>query len=53
VARLRAEWYRSGWLQVKFLLVIVLSGLHGMMVRWVRDFAPTATGIRRILSHNQ
>ena len=34
-----AEWYQSGWLQVKFLLVIVLSGLHGMMVRWVRDFA--------------
>ena len=34
-----AEWYRSGWLQVKFLLVIVLSALHGMMVRWVRDFA--------------
>jgi len=33
-----AEWYRSGWLQVKFLLVIVLSALHGMMVRWVRDF---------------
>ena len=34
-----AEWYRNGWLQVKFLLVIVLSALHGMMVRWVRDFA--------------
>ena len=34
-----AEWYRSGWLQVKLLLVIVLSALHGMMVRWVRDFA--------------
>ena len=34
-----AEWYRSGWLQAKFLLVIVLSALHGMMVRWVRDFA--------------
>ena len=24
---------------MKFLLVIVLSALHGMMVRWVRDFA--------------
>jgi putative membrane protein len=34
-----AEWYRSGWLLAKFLLVIVLSALHGMMVRWVRDFA--------------
>jgi putative membrane protein len=34
-----AEWYRSGWLQVKVLLVVVLSAVHGMMVRWVRDFA--------------
>jgi protoporphyrinogen IX oxidase len=34
-----AEWYRSGWLQVKVLLVLALSALHGMLVRWVRDFA--------------
>jgi len=34
-----AEWYRSGWLQAKVLLVLVLSALHGMLVRWVRDFA--------------
>jgi putative membrane protein len=34
-----AEWYRSGWLQVKVLLVLGLSALHGLLVRWVRDFA--------------
>jgi protoporphyrinogen IX oxidase len=32
-------WYRSGWLHAKFLLVVVMSALHGMMSRWVRDFA--------------
>ena len=34
-----AEWYRSGWLQAKVLLVLGLSALHGLFVRWVRDFA--------------
>ena len=33
------ELYRAGWLQAKFLLVVVLSGLHGFFARWVRDFA--------------
>jgi len=32
-------WYRTGWLQTKVLCVLVLSGLHGIMARWVRDFA--------------
>jgi putative membrane protein len=31
-------FYREHWLQAKFLLVIGLSGLHGEMVRWFRDF---------------
>jgi putative membrane protein len=35
----RYGWFDSGWLQVKILLVVVLSGLHGMFARWVRDFA--------------
>ena len=30
---------RAGWLHAKFALVLVLSGLHGLFVRWVRDFA--------------
>src|SRR5579872_5170610 len=31
--------YEQGWLQAKFLLVIVLSGLHGFLARCVRAFA--------------
>lgn len=31
--------YREGWLQAKFVLVIILSGMHGAFARWVRDFA--------------
>ena len=34
-----AEWYRAGWLQAKFALVIVLSGLHGYLVGRVRAFS--------------
>jgi len=33
------SWYRSGWLQTKVVLVIAMSALHGMMSRWVKDFA--------------
>jgi putative membrane protein len=29
----------SGWLHAKFALVLALSGLHGFLVRCVRDFA--------------
>lgn len=32
------EAYREPWLQIKFLLVIVMSGLHGFFVRCWRDF---------------
>lgn len=32
-------FYASGWLQTKFLLVLALSGVHGMLSRYVRDFA--------------
>ena len=31
-------WLSAGWLHAKFALVVVLSGVHGFMVRWVRDF---------------
>ena len=33
-----AGLHNAHWLQAKFALVIVLSALHGFMVRWVRDF---------------
>ena len=31
--------YSENWLRAKFLLVIILSGIHGFYVRCVRDFA--------------
>jgi putative membrane protein len=32
-------WLASGWLYAKLVLVVVLSGLHGMLSRYVKDFA--------------
>jgi len=29
----------AGWLHVKVFLVVLLSGVHGLFARWVRDFA--------------
>jgi putative membrane protein len=34
-----AHWYTSPWFHAKLTLVIVLSGVHGFFVRWVKDFA--------------
>src|ERR1043165_1656385 len=34
-----AGFLRSGWLHGKLLLAILLSGAHGLFVRWVREFA--------------
>jgi putative membrane protein len=31
-------WLGAGWLHAKLALVIGLSAVHGLMVRWVRDF---------------
>ena len=33
-----AGFFRSGWLHMKLALVLALSAVHGLMVRWVRDF---------------
>ena len=32
-------WFQSPWLHAKIALVLILSGIHGMFSRWVRDFA--------------
>jgi putative membrane protein len=29
---------QAGWLQAKLALVIAMSGLHGFLARWVKDF---------------
>src|SRR3981189_2079811 len=34
-----AHWYLSGWLQVKFLLVGAMSGVHGFLPCPVKDSA--------------
>ena len=35
------DW-SSGWIHLKLFLVVVMSGLHGVMARWQRDFADDA-----------
>ena len=30
--------YLDTWLQIKFVLVIIMSGMHGLFVRCWRDF---------------
>jgi putative membrane protein len=32
-------WFTSYWLDAKIVLVLVLSGVHGLFVRWMKDFA--------------
>ena len=32
-------WFGFHWLQAKIVLVLGLSGVHGLLARWVRDFA--------------
>jgi putative membrane protein len=32
-------WAYAGWFHAKLTLVIVMSGVHGMLARYVRDFA--------------
>jgi protoporphyrinogen IX oxidase len=33
------NWTTSPWFVVKLLLVVFMSGIHGMLVRWTADFA--------------
>ena len=33
------HWFSAGWLHGKLLLVAAMSGLHGFLVRCVKDFA--------------
>lgn len=32
-------WYTSGWMHAKIALVLAMSGLHGVYVRRLKDFA--------------
>jgi putative membrane protein len=33
------HWYSAPWFHVKFVLVLVMSGVHGFLSRCVKDFA--------------
>ena len=33
------HWLSAGWFHGKLLLVLILSGIHGLFSRWVKDFA--------------
>ena len=33
------HWLAAGWFHGKLLLVLILSGVHGLFSRWVKDFA--------------
>jgi len=33
------HWLSAGWFHGKLLLVLILSGVHGLFSRWVKDFA--------------
>ena len=35
----RYGWFASPWLQAKIVLVLVLSAMHGILARWVKDFS--------------
>lgn len=34
-----AGWWQAGWLHAKLALVLVMSAVHGLFARWVKDFA--------------
>ena len=44
-----SEAWRAGWFQAKFILVLLLSGVHGLLVRWFKLFA--ADQNRRFILH--
>jgi putative membrane protein len=35
----RYGWFASGWLWAKIVLVLGLSAVHGLLARWMKDFA--------------
>jgi putative membrane protein len=35
----QGDFFRAPWLHGKLALVLLLSGVHGLFARWVKDFA--------------
>jgi protoporphyrinogen IX oxidase len=50
----RFGWFASGWLQAKLMLVLALSAVHGLLARWMKDFAADnnrhSQGLYRIIN---
>jgi protoporphyrinogen IX oxidase len=40
----RYGWFASGWLEAKLALVVAMSAVHGLLARWVKDFAADRNG---------
>ncbi len=36
---IQGGWLKASWFHTKFFLVILLSALHGIMGKWIRQFA--------------
>jgi putative membrane protein len=39
VLAITGHWIADGWFIAKFVLVVVLSAMHGLMQHWAKDFA--------------
>jgi putative membrane protein len=47
IADSRYPSYLPGWLWAKIVLVLMLSGVHGMLAHWRKILPPITTSIRR------
>jgi putative membrane protein len=36
---IQGQWFVATWFQLKFVLVLAMSALHGLLARWTRAFA--------------
>src|SRR5277367_4854300 len=35
----RYGWFGAGWLEIKLVLVLAMSAMHGLFARWMKGFA--------------
>lgn len=35
---LQGQWFGAGWFQVKFVLVVAMTIMHGLFAHWVNEF---------------
>jgi len=49
----RGGWFAAHWLHLKLALVLGMSGVHGILSKYVANSPPTNGGIREILPDSQ